>query len=112
MNICQDLLILPIFLLEPLVSASAGATPPLYGILRGLLGWNSTLCGGMKLIFFCFALPNHIALSLWVCHSLEQFDLFGGCRTQSGPLYVLVLFQSAMSIFSTTHAIFSTLVLF
>ena len=34
------------FLVEPLVSASAGATTPLYGIVRGLLGWNSRVCGG------------------------------------------------------------------
>ena len=34
------------FLVKPLVSASAGATPPLYGIVRGLLGWNSRVSGG------------------------------------------------------------------
>ena len=34
------------FLVEPLVSASAGTTPQLYGIVRGFLGWNFRVCGG------------------------------------------------------------------
>ena len=43
---CQDPLIFAIFLVEPLVSASAGATTPLYGIARGLPGLNSRVCRG------------------------------------------------------------------
>ena len=42
------------FLVEPLVSAWGGATPPLYGIVRGFLGWNSRVYGGYEVDFFLF----------------------------------------------------------
>ena len=49
-----------LFLVQPLVSASAGATPPLYGIVRGLLGWNSRVWGGYEVDFYllCSAYPR------------------------------------------------------
>ena len=42
------------FWVEPLVGASAGPTPPLYGIIRGLLGWNSRLYGGYEVDIYLF----------------------------------------------------------
>ena len=55
---CQDPLIFAILLVEPLVNASAGATPPLYGIVRGLLGWNSKVYGGYEVDICLFASPH------------------------------------------------------
>ena len=52
---CHDPLIFAIFfLVEPLVSASAGATPPLYGIVPGFLGWNSRVYGGYEVDIYLF----------------------------------------------------------
>ena len=110
---CQDPLIFAFFLVEPLVSASAGATPPLYGIVRGLLVWNFTVCGGYEVdIYICFALLTHVVLLLCFCYSLVQFDLLGGCRTQWGPLNVLNPSPSAISIFSRPRSVSRSFVLF
>ena len=46
------------FWVEPLVGASAGATPPLYEIVRGLLGWNSTVYGGYEVVIYLFRSPH------------------------------------------------------
>ena len=46
------------FLVERLVSASAGAKPPLYGIVCGLLGWNSRVCGGYEVDFILLCSPH------------------------------------------------------
>ena len=52
---CQDPLIFAIFfLVELLVSASAGATPPLYGIIRGFPGWNSRVYGVYEVDIYSF----------------------------------------------------------
>ena len=45
---CQEDFIFPIFLVDPLVSASARATPPLCGIVHCLLIWNSRVCEGYE----------------------------------------------------------------
>ena len=55
---CQDPLIFAIFLVEPLVSASAGATPPLYGIVRGFLGWNSRVYRGYEVDIYLLGSPH------------------------------------------------------
>ena len=54
---CQDPLIFAIILVQSLVSASAGATPPLYGIVCGLLGWNSRGCGGYEVDMYLLCSP-------------------------------------------------------
>ena len=46
------------FMVEPSVSTSAGATPPLYGIVHGLLGWNSRVCGGYE-VDICLLCSPH-----------------------------------------------------
>ena len=111
---CQGPFIFPIFFwVEPLVCASAGATSPLYGIVRRLLGWNSRVCRGYEVdIFFCFALLIHVVLLLCFCLSLVPMDLFGGCRTQWRPPVVLPPCPTTISFFSTPRSIFRTLVLF
>ena len=68
--------------------------------------------GDMKLILIRFDLLTHFALLLCFRHSLKQWDLFVGCRTQWGPPVVLNPFPLAISIFSTPRSIFSTRVLF
>ena len=45
------------FLVEPLVSASAGATRLLYGIVRGLLVWISRVCGGYEVDIYLLCSP-------------------------------------------------------
>ena len=70
------------FLLGPLVSASAVATPPLYGIVCGLVGWNARDSEGYELIFLCFALFTQVVFTLCFPHSLVKVDLLGGCGTQ------------------------------
>ena len=42
----------------PLASASAGATPPLYGTVRRPLGWNSSVCAGYDVDFFLLCSPH------------------------------------------------------
>ena len=54
------------FWVEPLVSASAGATPPLYGIARGLLGWTSRVYGGYEVDIFFFYRSSHALLCCFV----------------------------------------------
>ena len=46
------------FGVEPLVRSSAGATPPLYGIVRRLLGWNSRVCGGYEVDIYLICSPH------------------------------------------------------
>ena len=46
------------FLVEPFISASAGATPPLYGIVRGFLGWNSRVYRGYEVDIYLFGSPH------------------------------------------------------
>ena len=47
-----------IFLGGDLVSASAGAPPPLCGIVHGLLGRNSRVYGGYEFVIFLFSSPH------------------------------------------------------
>ena len=111
-KICQGPLIFAIFLVELLVSASAGATPPLYGIVRGFLGLNSRVYGAYEVdIFFSDSL-THVALLLCFCYFFERLHLFGGCQTQCRPPIVLNPSTTTTSIFSTPRSIFRTLALF
>ena len=70
------------------------------------------VAGDMKLIFICFALLTHLALLLCFRYFLEQWHLFGGCRTQWGPPVVLNPSPTTTSIFSTPRSFFRTLALF
>ena len=59
-----------LFLLGPLVSASAGARPPLYGIIRRNVGWSSRVYGGYEVDgLLVFAL----LLTLFGCFVLAIF---------------------------------------
>ena len=99
------------FLVEPLVRASARATPPLYGIVRGPLGWSSRVCGGYEVDIYLLCSPHHAVLLLCVCQFWVEFDLFGVSWTQWGRPDVLNPSPRATSIFSTARSIFRTLVL-
>ena len=52
--------------MEPLISASLGATPLLYGILRRLLGWISSVFGGYEIDMYL----------MWSLHPLRFIPLF------------------------------------
>ena len=52
--------------MEPLVSASVGATPPLYGILHRLLSWNSSVFRG-------YEVDNYL---MWSLYPLSFISLF------------------------------------
>ena len=101
------------FWVEPLVSASAGATPPLYtGSFVDFKVGIPESTGDMKLIFFCFDLLTHLALLLCFRYFLERWHLFGGCQIPWRPPVVLNFSPTTTPILSTPGSIFRTLVLF
>ena len=59
------------FLVGPLVSASAGATPPLYGIVCEVLGWNSRVQRGYEVDIYLFWSPPPLCF-------VALFSLFFG----------------------------------
>ena len=94
------------FWMELLVSASAGATPPLYGIVPGLSGWNSGVYGGYDVDIYLIGSPHtrcFVALFSPLFGAFGQ--LYGCCQAQWGPPVVLIVSLSAISISSTPSSI-------
>ena len=93
------------FCVELLVSASAGGTAPVYGMVHRLLSLNSRVCGEYEVYIFLIVLLTHFALLICFRHSLERLDLIGGCWTLWGPPVVRNSSPGAISFFRTPRSI-------